>query len=67
MQQINREFDQRIASVKNSRRLNRRGKAREIQSLQSQRKNEINKVEYQYEKSNQKAYSKATGHDSHKW
>ena len=61
LQIINWEFDQKIASVKYNRRLGARKKARQIQWLQSQRKDAISKVEFQYAK------SKSSGHDSHKW
>lgn len=64
---INREFDQKIAFVIHDRHLNGRGKSRQIQMLQNQRKNEISKVEFQYAKSNQYAISKKGGHDTHKW
>ncbi len=67
VERINREFDQKIAAVKNSRRLRDREKAKQIQLLQNQRKNEISKVEYQYAKNNHKADRKTPGHDSHKW
>jgi hypothetical protein len=58
---INREFDQKIASVKYNRHLSGREKARQIQWLQGQRRDAINKVEFQYAK------SKSFGHDWHKW
>ncbi len=61
LQMINREFDQKIASVKYNRRLSSREKAKQIQWLQGQRKDALNKVEFQYAKSN------SHGHDSHKW
>ena len=67
LEKINREFDQKIAFVKNDRHLKSRKKAKQIQLLQNQRTNEISKVEFQYAKSNQKANSKTSGHDSHKW
>lgn len=67
LEKINREFDRKIAFVKNDRHLKGRKKAKQIQLLQSQRKNEISKVEFQYAKSNQKANTKTSGHDSHKW
>lgn len=64
---INREYDQKIAFVKNGRHLNGWEKSKQIQLLQNQRKNELNKVEFQYGKSNQYAISKTSGHDTHKW
>ncbi|HUZ61677.1 MAG TPA: hypothetical protein VMU83_23065 [Hanamia sp.] len=64
---INREFDQKIVFVKQTRHLNGWQKTNQIQLLQNQRKNEIKKVEFQYAKSNQYAMSKTSGHDSHKW
>ncbi|MDP4284957.1 MAG: hypothetical protein Q8891_11065 [Bacteroidota bacterium] len=63
MEKINHEFDQKIASVKNNRRLNRWEKAKQIQWLQIERKNKISKMEYQYASSQKKT----SGHDSHKW
>jgi hypothetical protein len=64
---INREFDQKIAAVKSNRHLKGKEKARQIQWLQSQRKNEISKVKFQYERTNQKSYGKTSSHDSPKW
>jgi len=67
LEKINREFDQKIAFVKNSRHLRKGQKAKQIKLLQNQKKNEISKVEFQYAASNHKADSKNFGHDSHKW
>ncbi len=67
IEKINHEYDQKIAFVKNNRHLNRRQKAKQIQILQNQRKNEISKAEFQYAKSNHNAKDKTSGHDSHKW
>ncbi len=67
LEKINREFDQKIAFVKSDRYLTRREKAKQIQSLQNQRKNEISKVEFQYAKFDQKSHGKTPGHDMHKW
>ena len=61
LQMINREYDQKIASVKSKRHLNAWEKTKQIQWLQSQRKDEISKLEFQYAKSN------SSGHDLHKW
>ena len=67
LEKINREFNQKIAFVKSNRYLTRREKAKQIHSLQNQRKNEISKVEFQYAKFGQKSHSKTSGHDMHKW
>lgn len=61
---INREFDQKIAFVNHDRHLRGWQKTKQIQMLQAQRKSEINKVEFQYAKSN---HGKTFGHDTHKW
>ena len=63
---INHGYDQKIALVKSNRHLSGKQKAKQIQLLQNQRKNEINKVELQYAKSNQKGSIKTSGHDVHK-
>ncbi len=67
LEKINREFEQKIAFVKNDRHLKGWEKGKQIQLLQNQRKNEISKVEFQYAASNHKADGKKFGHDSHKW
>lgn len=59
LKEIDREFDHKIALVKMNWHLSNRQKARQIQLLQDQRKNEISKVEFEFSKSNT--------HDSHKW
>ena len=64
---INREYDQKIATVRSNRFLKNRQKSKQIELLQNQKKNEISKVQFQYTKSNQKADRKTPGHDSHKW
>lgn len=66
LEKINREFDMKISFVKNDRYLRSWQKAKQIQLLQIERKNEISKVEFQYAV-NQRADSKMYGHDSHKW
>lgn len=58
---INHEFDQKIAFVKSNRHLSGRQKAKQIQLLENQRKNELKKVAYQY------APTKKGGHETHKW
>ena len=63
---INRSFDQKIVFIKNDHHLNGRQKAKQIQFLQNQRKNEISKVEFQYAKGNQYSTSKKGGQDNHK-
>ncbi len=67
LEKINREFDQKIVAVQHNRRLSSREKVKQVKWLQTQRNNEISKVEHQYAKSNQKAERKTPGHDSHKW
>lgn len=64
---INHEYDQKIAFVKYDHHLNGWQKTKQIQLLQNQRKNEINKVEFQYAKSNRKSSIKTSGHNTHKW
>ncbi len=64
---INHAFDRKIFFVKNNRHLNGRQKAKQIQVLQNQRKNEISMVEFQYAKSNHNTKRKTPGFDSHKW
>ncbi|MBS1513240.1 MAG: hypothetical protein JST86_20560 [Bacteroidetes bacterium] len=61
--QINREFDQKIADVKHSWRLNRREKDRQIDMLQKQRQFALDKLQHDFEKSSQK--DKDYGHDKH--
>lgn len=63
LQRIDREFDQKIDFVKHNWRLNRREKSRQTDMLQMQRKNEINRVEYEFEKSNHNNYSNPRGRD----
>lgn len=63
LDKINREYDKKIAEVKFNRHLKGWGKSKQIQFLQIQKQKEINQVEYEYAKSNQK--SKTHGHDSH--
>lgn len=65
LEMINRQYDQKIISVKRNYRLSGREKVNQIQWLQSQKKNEIAKVEYQFAKSNQRGYSKASALDSY--
>ena len=67
IENINHEFDQKIAFVKHDRHLNKRQKERQIEVLQNQRKNEISKVEFQFAQNDHKANSKSFGHDEHKW
>ncbi len=67
LEKINREFDQKIVFVKNDRHINGWEKAKQIQLLENQRKNEISNMDFQYAKSNQYAISKTSGHDAHKW
>lgn len=64
---INREYDERIVLVKTNRFLKNRQKNRQIEVLQSQRKNDISKLQFQYEKSNHQANRKTPGRDSYKW
>ncbi|MEO9032572.1 MAG: hypothetical protein ABI285_04970 [Ginsengibacter sp.] len=64
---INREYDQKIVSVKYNRHLSGREKSNQIQWLQMQRKNEISRLEYQFEKSNQKVKSRDSFHAAKKW
>jgi len=66
VERINREYDQKIAFVKNNRRLNRREKERQIGWLQEQRNEELRQVEYQWENYDHKADSRSFGHDEHK-
>ncbi len=66
LERINREYDQKIAFVKNNRRLNRREKERQIKWLQDQRKQEMRQVEYQYENYGHNGDSRSFGHDEHK-
>ena len=67
IENINREFDQKIAFVKHDRRLTKREKNRQIQMLQNQRKNEISSVEFQYAKNDHRSDNRNFGHDEHKW
>jgi len=65
LERINREFDQKIADVKHSRYLRGWEKQKQIQWLQMQRQNELDKLQHDFAKSNQKAKGKTYGHDSH--
>ena len=67
LEMINREYDQKIVSVKYNRHLSGREKSNQIQWLQSQRKNEITREEYQYAKNNQKVKSRDSFHAAKKW
>ena len=67
IERINHDYDQKIASVKYDRRLSRKAKARQIDWLQSQRKNELSKVDFQYAKSGHKTANKSFGRNEHKW
>jgi len=62
LERIDREYDQKIAAVRFSRRLSGREKAKQIQWLQMQKQDEIRKVEFEFAKSNRK--NKSYGHDS---
>jgi len=61
LEKINREFDQKIAFVKYNRHLSGWEKSKQIQWLQMQRQNELDKLQYDYAKND----SKTHGHDSH--
>ena len=63
LEKINREFDRKIADVKYNRRLSNREKTKQIQFLQMQKQKEINQVEYEYTRSNQK--NKTYEHNRH--
>ncbi len=64
VERVNREFDNKIADVKHNWRLNGREKERQIKFLQRQRQQELDKLQYEFEKSNQKYKGKEHGHDS---
>ena len=66
LEMINHEYDQKMASVKNNPHLSSRQKTKQIQMLQNQRKDEMNKVKMQYAKSSHKTASKTVYHQSHK-
>lgn len=65
MEQVNREFDQKIAEVKRSWRLNSREKERQIRFLQMQRQNALDKLQYDFEKSNRQYKDREHGYDAH--
>ena len=66
-ERINREYDQKMAFVKNDRHLTWRQKAKQIDWLRDQRKNGISKVEYRYAKNDHYGNRRTAGHDEHKW
>ncbi len=67
MEQVNREFDQKIADVRYNRRLNGREKERQIKFLQMQRQKELDKLQHEFDKNNQqyKDKDKDRKHDGH--
>jgi hypothetical protein len=66
LQRINRDYEQKIAFVKNSWRFSRREKASQVKLLQLQWKNEINQVELAYAKNDHHEYDKMNDHDMHR-
>ena len=66
IERVNREFDQKIADVKHSWRMSGREKERQIKFLQMQRQRELDKLQYEFEKGNQKYKGKEHGHD-YRW
>jgi hypothetical protein len=64
---INREFDQKIAMVNNSRRLNRRQKTKQIQLLQDQRDQALRSLDVQFAAADHRSNSNNSKYDSHKW
>lgn len=64
LQRINREYDQQIAYIRKNRRMNAWEKSKQIKTLENQRRYEISKVQYRYEKNNRKDFDR---NNSHKW
>ncbi|MFN8253432.1 MAG: hypothetical protein U0V75_16300 [Ferruginibacter sp.] len=65
VEQVNREFDRKIAEVKHSWRLNGREKEGQIRFLQMQRQNALDKLQYDFEKSNRQYKEREHGHNEH--
>lgn len=63
MERVNREFDNKIADVKHSWRLNHWEKERQIKFLQMQRQHELDKLQYEFDRSGEKY--KEHRHDAH--
>ena len=63
---FNHKNDQKIAFEKNNQHGNGRQKTKQIQMLQNQRKNEMNKVKIKHAKSSHHTASKSVYHQSHK-
>ncbi len=65
MEQVNREFDQKIAEVKRSWRLNGREKERQTRFLQMQRQHALDQLQHEFEKNNQQYRGKDRKYDAH--
>ena len=68
MQQINHEYDYKIAMVKMDRHLNGWEKSRQIRKLENQRDAELSRMQYRFEKDNQHYSDGRFGkNNAHKW
>ena len=68
VQQINREYDYKIAAVRMNRRLNAREKSKQIRSLENQRGQEIARVQFSFGKSShQYSDNRFAENNKHKW
>ncbi|MEO5593527.1 MAG: hypothetical protein ABIR15_17155 [Chitinophagaceae bacterium] len=68
LQQINREYDYKIAAVKMNRRMNGWEKSKQIRKLENQRDAEITRARFRFEKDNHSSRnSKFAENNKHKW
>ena len=66
LERISREYDQKIAFVKNDHHLTWRQKEKQIDWLQDQRKNEMRQVELHFSNHYHKAVDRKFGQDQHR-
>ena len=67
MRKINREFDNKIVSVKMNRRLRNQEKSRIIRMLETQRRDEIREVQLRFERSNRRDGKRYDVNRSHRF
>jgi hypothetical protein len=68
MQQINREYDYKIAAVRMNRHLNGWEKSKQIRKLENQRDAEISRIRFRFEKDNhQYSNNRFAETNKHKW
>jgi hypothetical protein len=68
LQQIDREYDYKIAVIKMNRRMNPWEKSKQIRSLENQRDREISQVQYRFEDSHGRYEDKRFAkNNTHRW